>query len=134
MSGFLDDREHAAENIFAHTEELRFLAHRRAVQALGAWAAECMELDVPAALAYSGRIVDAFIGGTRQDQILLTVQSDLERAGKPALSMTAAAHLAQATAQAIDELAGRALPRPFGRPVKAVHRTHPIDASLSWRD
>ena len=134
MSGFLDDREHAAENRFAHDEELHFLAHRRAFHTLGTWAAECMELDQPAAQAYSGKIVDAFIGGLRDDQILLTVQNDLEQAGKPALSTTAAAKLAQANAQAIGELTGRAPQRPLGRPAETVHHAHWIDASLSWRD
>ena len=134
MSGFLDDREHAAENLYAHEEEIRFLAHRRAIRSLGAWAAECMGFDEAAAQAYSAKVVDAFIGGSREDQILLTIQSDLERAGKPALSTNAATKLAQATAQATDELAGSAPPRPLGRPAKAVHHAHPIDASLSWRD
>lgn len=132
MSRLLDEREHAAEGLFAHDEELRFLARRRAIEALSAWATEAMSVEGEAAAGYETRLVDAFVSGTPEDRILAQVQTDLERAGKPALSTTAATVHAQALAQATDELHGRVAPQP--RPAQPAHHYHPIDASLSWRD
>ena len=134
MSGFLDDREHAAENLFAHNEERLFLAHRAGVRDLALWAAEAMALKPEQGDAYAGKLVDKLVSGTRDDQILVIVQTDLERAGKPALSTTAGTVLARAVALANDELSGRIPPRPLGRPAAEAHPTHPIGASLSWRD
>ena len=124
MSRFLDDREYAAENLFVRDEELRFLAHRRAFEALAAWATECISLDADAAARYETKLVDAFLAGVREEQILMMVQTDLEHAGKPALSTTAMTTLAQAKAQAIDELHGRVGPRPTG-PRGQAKPSHP---------
>lgn len=134
MSGFLDDREHAAENLFAHNEERLFLAHRAGVRDLALWAAEAMALRSDQREAYAGKLIDKLVSGTRDDQILVIVQTDLERAGKPALSTTAGTVFAQAVATASDTLSGRIPPRPLGRPAAEAHHTHPIGASLSWRD
>ena len=134
MSGFLDDREHAAENLFAHNEERLFLAHRAGVRDLGLWAANEMRLDPEQRDAYADKLVEALISGVRDDQILAIVQTDLERAGKPALSTTAGVVLAKAVALANGELSGHTVLRPVEHATAKAHPTHRIGASLSWRD
>ena len=133
MTGLFDEREHAAENLFAHEEELRFLAHRRAILSLGAWAAECMGLSAEAGRHYEAGLVDALVAGTLEERIVAEVQTDLERAGKPALSTTVGTVLSQAIAQATDELQGRAKPRPKDVAVRARH-AGTLNAALGWRD
>ena len=131
MSRMLRDREDAAETLFAHDEELRFLARRRAVETLGSWATEAMALTADAAARYQARLVDAFVSGAPEDRLLAQVQTDLERAGKPALSTTAVTFHAQALAQATDTLYGRIAPQP--QTARPMHSYHPLDATLGWR-
>ena len=132
MSTMLRKREEAAEYLFALDEELRFFARRRAVEALGAWATEAMALRGESAARYEARLVDAFVSGAPEERLLAQVQTDLERAGKPALSTTAVIFHAQALAQATDVLHGRIAPQI--RAAQPTHHYHPLDALLSWRD
>ena len=133
MSRFLDKREQAAEGLFAHDEELRFLAHRRAVRSLASWGAECMGLEADATYKYETNLVAAFVAGASDERLAMRVASDLERAGKPALSTTASTVLAQAIALASDAVHGRVAPDPAPRRPLEPHY-HLFDATLSWRD
>lgn len=135
MTRLFEEREYAAENLFAHDEELRFLAQRRAMHSLGAWAAECMAMSPEAALDYEGRLVDAFIAGTLESAIVAQVQTDLEHAGKPALSTTAGTVLAQATAAAIEGLRGhKASAPPTEAHAVRAHRAAAAHDFWGWRD
>lgn len=135
MTRLFEEREYAAENLFAHDEELRFLAQRRAIHGLGAWAAECMAMNAEAALIYEGKLVDAFVAGTLESAIVAQVQTDLEHAGKPALSTTVGTVLAQATAEAIEDLRGHGAPaRPTEVNAARARRVAAPHAFWGWRD
>ncbi len=107
MAPMFGERERAAENIFVHDEELRFLAHRRGIEALSAWAVESMELSPEDGSRYTQHVVDAFVAGTPEDRLIASIQTDLERAGKPALSTNVGTILAQAVATATIALRGQ---------------------------
>lgn len=134
MSGFLDDREHAAENLFAHNEELLFLAHRAGVRDLALWAADAMDLEPVQRDTYAVKLIDALVSGVGDEAILTIVQKDLEGAARAEAARKAAGVLTQAVARAAGELSGRTVPPPLGRPAAEAHTTRPIGASLSWRD
>ena len=93
-------REQAAESVFAHAEETRFLARRAATEAVAGWAADGMGLKDDARVAYVAAIRDRFLAGARDSDIVLRVGSDLERAGKPALATHAEAVYARAVVEA----------------------------------
>lgn len=107
MSQFLKDRERAAEGIFVREEELRFLAVRRGLQSLAGWAAEAMGLDKEAAKTYEDALVGDFLSGAPENAVVARVSTDLERAGKPAMSTTVGTTLSQAVAEATLALRGR---------------------------
>ena len=134
MSGFLDDREHAAENLFAHNEELLFLARRAGVRELALWVAREMGLEASKTDTYAVTLIDSFVSGVGDKAILTLVRTDLDAAGKAAASAQAAALFSRAVALASDDLSGRVAPKSAERHGAPVARTHPIGASLSWRD
>ena len=107
MAHLFDERERTAENIFVHEEESRFLAHRRGMEAIAVWAADSMGLTPEDRSTYTQRIVDAFVSGTPEDRLVTAIQTDLERAGKPALSTNVGTVLAQAVAEATLTLRGQ---------------------------
>lgn len=100
MTTSFEKRERAAEGLFVRKEEARFLAHRSAIEALGSWAGESMELDAAAQAAYSQQLVGRLVAGATDDELVMTVQTDLERAGKPSLSGHVQMVLVQAHAAA----------------------------------
>ena len=105
-----EQRERAAESAFAHEEESRFVARRRAVQALSDWAARCMGLDAEGTEAYKTKLVDLFAANTLDDRLIARVQTDLERAGKPTMTTqvgTVFSWAWRAIAEATDALKGR---------------------------
>lgn len=110
MGRLFEQRERAAEGIFVHDEEARFVARRRGIEKLAAWAGESMEFDETGRAAYRNRLVDAFIGGIHEDEIVAAVQRDIEHAGKPSLTGQVGLVLTQAIAEATLE----AHPRPGG--------------------
>ncbi|MFH6782458.1 MULTISPECIES: DUF1476 domain-containing protein [Methylobacterium] len=59
MTTLFDERERAAEALFALDEELRFLAIARRNKMLGAWMCERLNLTGEAAEAYQRRLVEA---------------------------------------------------------------------------
>lgn len=134
MSGFLDDREHAAENLFVHNEEMLFLARRAGVRDLARWAADAMGLAEAQRDTYVATLIDTMVDGSGDAAILQVVTKDLEAAGRGSDAADAARVLSQAVALAGDELSGRRPRQPLGRPASQTPKTHPIGASLSWRD
>ena len=104
MAPLFVERERAAEGIYIRDEELRFFASRNGLRTLATWAGESIGLEAADIQAYGQRLVDAFVAGTPEDQIMRSVQTDLERAGKPALSTHVGTVLAQAVAQAAETL------------------------------
>jgi hypothetical protein len=95
-----DERERAAENLFAHDQQRQFLARRRGIEVAAAWAAETMGLGPDERSRYVQSFVDAFILGGMEDRLILTMQTDLERAGKPAFSGQVGLILSRAAAEA----------------------------------
>ncbi|TNC16343.1 DUF1476 domain-containing protein [Methylobacterium terricola] len=59
MSTLFDERERAAEALFALDEELRFLALARRNKMLAAWMCERLSLTGDAAEAYRWRLIEA---------------------------------------------------------------------------
>lgn len=106
MTPLFDDRERAAENRYAHGEELRFLSRREGGRALGEWAAA--RLGVPAE-AYAAGLVDAVLAGAAPAALVARVGADFERAGVTEAAGTPAEVLDRATADAhakLHDLAG----------------------------
>jgi hypothetical protein len=106
MSALFEERERAAEFGFAHGEELRFLAKRAAARDLAAWAAENMALDATATVTYADKMVGLLVAGAHEGDLISQVRSDLERAGKPAISNQADIVFARAMADADAKLNG----------------------------
>ena len=129
MGSIFDERERASEGIFVREEELRFLARRRGVELFAAWAAQSMSLDEDSERGYTRRLVDLLLAGVPEHELVEIAQTDLERAGKPALSTNAGAVLAQSIADATTALRGRAPLTPssgdargaFEQPARPAH-------------
>lgn len=116
MGSLLNERERAAENLFAREEELRFFAVCRGLDAVASWAATEMGLDDEDSAAYSQRIINRFLGGSGERDLIMAVRNDLERAGKPAVSTTTDIVFAQAVSAATSALkAHYATPASSGR-------------------
>lgn len=131
MSTLFDDRERAAEYGFTHEEELRFLARRKGVEALAAWAAEGMGLDAASSADYVEATLASFVHGEGEIDLVNRVRSDLERAGKPALSTTANDVLTRATAAATMDLHGTR-PRPPSEPKAEPRAEHHRSDFWGW--
>lgn len=125
MPGLFEERERAAETAFVHQEELRFLAHRRAIQSLAAWAAQSMEYDAERARQYVDALLDAFVTKAPDDRLVERVQGDLEAAGKPSLTTQVGPTLTRALAAAQDELRGRTPREGSGDPLSSWSSRHP---------
>ena len=100
MTRSLDWREPAADTAFTRAEGTRFLARRAGLEALARWAAKNFGFDEPGRVAYVTDIVARFLAGANEMDLILRVRSDLERAGKPALSTHADAVHARAVREA----------------------------------
>lgn len=74
MTTLFDERERAAEALFALDEELRFLALARRNKMLGAWMCERLSLRGDAAETYRRRLLefsaDASLAGRSPDEVL----------------------------------------------------------------
>lgn len=133
MGSLLNERERAAENLFAREEELRFFARCRGLDAVAAWAATEMGLEDEDAASYTQRIINRFLGGTSDRELIMAVQSDLERAGKPAVSTTADVVFAQAVSAATSALkAHYASPAPASRDPIDLFNEHRQKPSPFW--
>ena len=120
-----------AHDILVTDEQLHLLARKRGFEAVATWAAECMNLSAREAISYEQGIALALLDRAADMRLLCRIQTDLERAGKPALSSHAGTIFANAVAEALSDLQGHASapaadlrsPRP-GRNTTVDNRTY----------
>lgn len=133
MAPMFDERERTAESIFVHDEQMRFIARRRGLETLAAWAADAMGMTSEDKSRYSLRLIEAFVGGTTEEKLAETVQTDLERAGKPALSTHVGTTFARAVADATFELRGGKAPSASPQaPPRTNWSNHNARQSHNW--
>lgn len=116
-----------ADDIFVTGEQIRSLARRRGFESVATWAAECMGLSAHDTASYEAGVLAALVETSADARLLCRIQTDLERAGKPALSTYAGTIFANAVADALADLQAPAAgpvagPRPF-----PSRRTTPSD-------
>lgn len=87
-----DDKERAAENKFAHDEELKFRVHARRDKLFGLWVAEKLGRTGDAAEKYAKEMVLLDLEKNGEQQVLGKVEADLKKAG---VALTTAALKAQ---------------------------------------
>ncbi|MDN3626002.1 DUF1476 domain-containing protein [Methylobacterium isbiliense] len=76
-----EERERAAELLFARYEEARFAAHCYAVRALAAYAVRQLGVNDQTSEAYARVLIAAMIGGVDDEALLARVQADLAANG-----------------------------------------------------
>ncbi len=76
-----EKRKVAAENKFAHDEELRFKAMARRNKLLGLWAAEKMGLEGPDADAYAKEVVLSDFVEKGDEDVFRKVRGDFDAKG-----------------------------------------------------
>ena len=101
MTTSFEWREHAAEAAFVRAEGADVIGRRAGIEALARWAAENFGFDEPGRAAYVAAVVARFLAGADVTDLVLRVRTDLERAGKPALSTHADAVFSRAKAEAV---------------------------------
>ena len=87
-------------------DQIQMLARKRGFEALAAWAAECMGMGAREASDYERGVIDMLLEARVETRVLCRIQTDLERAGKPALSTCAGTVFANAAAEAVADLEG----------------------------
>ncbi|MGN6550166.1 MAG: DUF1476 domain-containing protein [Pararhizobium sp.] len=78
---FMDEREHAFENLFAHDEELRFRSVVRRNKLLGLWAAELLGKTGSDADEYAKAVIAADFEEAGDEDVFRKVRADLDAAG-----------------------------------------------------
>ncbi len=130
MTTSFEWRERTSEAAFARTEEADHLGRRAGIEALARWAAEGFGFDEPGRAAYVAAIMALFLAGADVTDLVLRVRSDLERAGKPALSTHADAVFSRAKAEAASHgPAGGPSPRRDAGRSGTAHDARPTDGS-----
>lgn len=76
-----EDRERAAEYLFARTEEARFAAHCASVRALAIFAMARLGVDGQTAEAYARVLIAAMIEGQQDADLIERVRADLAANG-----------------------------------------------------
>ncbi len=76
-----EDRERAAEYLFARTEEARFAAHCGSIRALAIFAMAKLGVDGRTAEAYARVLIAAMIEGQHDEDLIARVQGDLRANG-----------------------------------------------------
>lgn len=76
-----EDRERAAEYLFARTEEARFAAHCGGIRALAIFAMAKLGVDGRTAEAYARVLIAAMIEGQHDEDLIERVQADLRANG-----------------------------------------------------
>lgn len=89
MTTLFEERERAAEALFALDEELRFLALARRNKMLGAWMCERLSLGGREAEAYKSRLIEACSvppapGRTADEALVERLRADLAAGGAEA--------------------------------------------------
>lgn len=78
---FMDEREHAFENLFAHDEELRFRSVVRRNKLLGLWAAELLGKTGSDADEYAKAVIAADFEEAGDEDVFRKVRADFDAAG-----------------------------------------------------
>ncbi len=81
MTDGFDDRKKAAEEKFAHDEELRFKAAARRNYKLGLWVAELLGLSGARAEEYAKSVIMADLEEPGDDDVVRKVMADLRAKG-----------------------------------------------------
>ena len=81
MTDGFENRKRAAEEKFAHDEELRFKAAARRNYKLGLWVAELLELSGAAAEDYAKSVIMADLEAPGDDDVVRKVMADLQAKG-----------------------------------------------------
>ncbi|MEA1834992.1 ATPase inhibitor subunit zeta [Methylobacterium durans] len=81
MARLFEERERAAELIFARDEEARFVARCRRMRGLAWYAANKLGVDARAAEAYAAELVASLVQGVRDEDLLERIQADLAANG-----------------------------------------------------
>jgi hypothetical protein len=76
-----EDRERAAEYLFARSEEARFAAHCAGIRALAAFAMAKLGVDGRTAEAYARALIAAMIEGLQDADLIERVRTDLSANG-----------------------------------------------------
>ncbi len=105
MTTMFEERERAAEALFALDEELRFLALARRNKMLGAWMCERLNLGGREAEAYKSRLVEAGSvpsapGRTADEALVERLRADLAAGGAGAEADELPALIARCGAEA----------------------------------
>lgn len=80
MTAF-NDREKAAENKYAHDQELEFRVHARRSKLIGLWAASKMNISGSAADEYAKSLISATVNAQDDDILVGRVRADLSSRG-----------------------------------------------------
>jgi hypothetical protein len=95
-----DERERAFENLFAHEEELRFLALARKNYLFARWAAEQLDLRRSERHTYVRSIVDGVVRSPSDEALIERVRADFIAEGIDASEERIRTALATATVEA----------------------------------
>ena len=95
-----DERERAFENLFAHEEEVRFLASARRNQLFARWAAEQLDLRRSERHAYIRSFVDGVVRPRAEEALIERVRADFIAEGVDASEQRIRTALADATVEA----------------------------------
>ena len=100
MARLFEERERAAELLFARAEEMRFLAHCHGVRCLAAFATTKLGFDAAAADAYADILITALLQGMGDEPLVERVRADLAANGQIVSVAELRAELTRSTAQA----------------------------------
>lgn len=104
MARLFEERERAAELLFARSEEMRFLAHCHGIRSLAAYATTKLGFDAAAAEAYADVLITALLQGIRDEPLIERVRADLAANGQIVGVAELRAELARSSAQALHGL------------------------------
>jgi hypothetical protein len=94
-----EERERAAELIYIHGEEMRFVNHIAGIRAVAAFAIRMLGLDGMTSEAYAQALIAARIEGLKPDALLKRVQADLAADGVEVTPAELKAELDRTSAQ-----------------------------------
>ena len=103
-----DQRERAFENLFAHDEELRFLALARRNQLFACWAAEQLGLRASDFRTYVRSFVDGVVRPDSEEALVARVRADFLAEGVETSDERIRAALVLTTSQAARQVRGQA--------------------------
>ena len=104
MTNGFDDRKKAAEEKFAHGEELRFKAEARRNYKLGLWVAELLGLSGSEAEEYARSVILADLEEPGDDDVVRKVMGDLQAKGVEMSEHRLRNRMAQFMEEAMEEI------------------------------